>query len=112
MRTKLEKVIPWGRSMDEYIRMFSLRTHEQTLSILDCASSASSFNYEMYRQNYKVISCDPIYTFSPQQIAKRINEVYPVIIGGIDSSRDDYVWRDISSVKELGQMRQNIIQNF
>ncbi|MGK7875268.1 MAG: class I SAM-dependent methyltransferase [Xenococcaceae cyanobacterium] len=112
MRTKLEKIIPWGRSMDEYIRMFSLTPHEQTLSIIDCASSASSFNHEMHRQGYQVISCDPIYAFSSQEIAKCINEVYPIIIGGINSSRDDYVWRDISSVKELEQMRQTIMQNF
>ncbi|WP_225225324.1 hypothetical protein [Komarekiella delphini-convector] len=61
MGFKLKNVIPWGRSMQEYIKMFDLTSDELKLNILDCAGGPASFNAEMTCQGYKVISCDPVY---------------------------------------------------
>ncbi len=46
MGFKLEKIIPWGRSMQEYIRMFDLTPDDLRLQILDCAGGPASFNVE------------------------------------------------------------------
>jgi hypothetical protein len=35
MGLKLEKVIPWGRSLTEYVKMFHLTPHDLDLRILD-----------------------------------------------------------------------------
>jgi hypothetical protein len=65
---KLDKVIPWGRCLDEYIGMFSLTSSDLKRAILDCAGGPASFNAEMTRQGNKVISCDPVYQFTAVEI--------------------------------------------
>jgi hypothetical protein len=53
MGFKLDKVIPWGRSLDEYIAMFHLTSSDRELAILDSASGPASFNVEMTQQGKK-----------------------------------------------------------
>ena len=76
MSFKLENVVPWGRSMQEYVRMFALTPDELKSNILDCAGGPASFNAEMTCQVYKVISCDPIYQFTANKIAQRVQDTY------------------------------------
>ncbi len=76
MGFKLESIVPWGRSLEEYLRMFDLTDDDLKLKLLDCASGPASFNAEMTRKGYKVISCDPIYQFPADAIAQRIQETY------------------------------------
>jgi hypothetical protein len=71
MSFKLEKVVPWGRSMDEYIKMFNLTASKRACKRLDCASDPSSFNVEMTCLGYDVTACDPTYPFSTDDIQNR-----------------------------------------
>ncbi len=112
MGFKLESVVPWGRSLDEYIRMFDLTADELRLKILDCAGGPASFNAEMMRKGYKVISCDPIYQFSADEIAQRIQETYQTVIDGAKATQEYYVWQDIQSPEHLGQIRMAAMQQF
>lgn len=112
MGFKLESVVPWGRSLDEYIRMFDLTTDELRLKILDCAGGPASFNAEMMRKGYKVICCDPIYQFSADEIAQRIQETYQTVIDGAKATQEYYVWQDIQSPEHLGQIRMAAMQQF
>ncbi len=112
MTFKLESVIPWGRSLEEYLRMFALTPDELHLKILDCAGGPASFNAEMTRQGYDVISCDPIYQFCADEIAQRIQEIYQTMIDGAKATRDYFVWQDIQSPEHLGQIRMAAMQQF
>jgi len=112
MSIKLAEVVPWGRSLEEYIRMFDLNSDVLKLVILDCGGGPSSFNAEMTRSGYKVISCDPIYRFSAREIARRIKEVYPVILSAQYRNKEKFVWQDISSPEELGRIRMTAMENF
>jgi hypothetical protein len=60
----LDRVVPWGRSFDEYRRMFALTDADLTSSIVGCADGPASFNAEATARGHSVISCDPIYRFS------------------------------------------------
>lgn len=102
---KLENVIPWGRSMQEYIRMFDLQPDELKLAILDCAGGPASFNAEMMGQGYKVVSCDPVYQFTADEIAQRVRDTYQVVMDGVEANYDRFVWRDIQSPAHLGEIR-------
>ena len=64
----LDSVVPWGRSFEEYVRMFDLTEDELGLSILSCGDGPASFNCRMYAQGRRVVSCDPIYQFSAEQL--------------------------------------------
>jgi hypothetical protein len=112
MKVKLDQVIPWGRSLEEYIRMFDLVPDEFKLKILDCAGGPASFNAEMNRQGYNVISCDPIYQFSSTEIAQRIEETYQLVVEGVKGTQEYFVWQDIQSPEHLGQIRKIAMQKF
>jgi hypothetical protein len=109
---KLENVIPWGRSLNEYVRMFDLMPEEFSLKILDCAGGPASFNAEMTHQGYNVISCDPISQFSADEIAQRIEETYQTVIDGVKANREKYTWQDIPSPEELGKIRMPAMRQF
>ncbi len=112
MTIKLDKVVPWGRNLDEYISMFDLTSAENTLTILDCAAGPSSFNYEMTLQGYNVISCDPIYQFNADEISHRIQEVYQNIIDQVKENYDTFVWQNFQSVENLGRARIAAMEKF
>lgn len=112
MNFKLENVVPWGRSLQDYKGMFNLSPTDLSKKILDCASGPSSFNSEMTQLGHSVVSCDPIYQFTVKEIQSRINETYPVIIEGLKTNYDLFVWDGIATPENLGEMRLNAMNQF
>ena len=112
MAFTLDKVVPWGRSFDEYIRMFKLTGDDISSRILGCADGPSSFNVEATKRGYRVISSDPIYNFSAEEIKRRIEETYDRIIGELHKNLKDYVWETFSSPEELGKVRMSVMHRF
>ena len=47
MSVTLDRVIPWGRLLQEYTRMFKLSDEELNLRILGVGDGPASFNSEM-----------------------------------------------------------------
>ncbi|MEA5471762.1 hypothetical protein [Spirulina sp. 06S082] len=109
---KLEQVVPWGRSLADYINMFHLTRSDFRAFILDCAGGPSSFNTEMTQQQCRVISCDPIYQFRVEEIRQRIGETYPIIIEKLAQNLTKFVWQEIDSPKRLGDLRMVAMEKF
>ena len=112
MGFKLDKIILWGRSLKEYIGMFNLTPDEFNLAILDCGGGPASFNAQMTHRGHKVISCDPIYQFSADEIAGRIKETYQTVIDGVKKNSDNYVWQNIESPEQMGKIRMEAMNHF
>jgi hypothetical protein len=112
MNFKLEQIIPWGRSLQEYVKMFDLTPDELNLRILDCAGGPASFNAEMNRYGNTVISCDPLYQFDAIEINQRIKETYQTVIDGAKATQAYYIWQDIQSPEQLGEVRMAAMQQF
>src|SRR5262245_13210900 len=96
----LEQVVPWGRSLDEYRRMFALTDADLGLRILGCGDGPASFNAEATRRGASIISCDPIYRWEADQIRERVAVTYEQIIEQTRQNIDDFVWDSIPSVDE------------
>lgn len=109
---ELQSVVPWGRSFSEYQKMFSLSELDLQKNILGCGDGPASFNIEATERGSHVISIDPIYEFSSEQILSRIKEVYPQIMEQVLKNKDDYVWESISNPEELGRVRMASMQTF
>jgi SAM-dependent methyltransferase len=112
MTASLDKAALWGRTFDEYVRMFDLSAANLVSRILDCAGGPASFNAEVRRLGGKAVSCDPIYEFSPADIARRIEETRDTILKMSREAREHFVWREIKSVEHLGQIRMAAMQQF
>ncbi len=112
MGLRLEQIVPWGRSLAEYIQMFDLTEPDLKGRILDCGGGPASFNAELTRQGAAIISCDPVYQFSAAEIAQRITETRPLILKGVQENLDHYVWRTIASPEHLVAVRMAAMQQF
>ncbi len=106
------EVVPWGRSFVEYCRMFSLTEDEQKLRILGCGDGPASFNAEMTRRGYSVLSVDPLYELSTDQIRKRIDETFEEVMTQTEREQHRFVWREIPSVEALGAVRMQAMLEF
>jgi hypothetical protein len=112
MAFKYEEAVPWGRSFNEYQRMFDLSKEDLGRKILGCADGPANFNAEMFRQGHRVVSCDPLYQFSRDQIKSRIDAVYDQVIGQTKLNKEKFNWNLISSPDELGRIRLEAMANF
>jgi len=108
----LDQVVPWGRSFDEYRRMFALSDADLGFRILGCGDGPASFNAEATRRGASVISCDPIYQFDVNDIRDQIAVTYERILDELRRNVDDFVWDSIASVDELGRIRMAAMQEF
>lgn len=112
MELKLENVVPWGRSLDEYTAMFALSPVELQGRLLDCGGGPSSFNAEMHGMGRHVISCDPIYQFDAEEISQRIDETYPKITALNEASRENFLWDRYGSPALLAEERMRTMRRF
>ena len=109
----LDHVVPWGRSFDEYLRMFALAEAGLDLRIVGCGDGPASFNAEATRRGARVISCDPIYRYKTSQIKERIAATYDQVLEQTRGNAGEFVWGEtIRSVEDLGQARMAAMQIF
>jgi len=111
-RVQLEQVVPWGRSFDEYRRMFMLLDDDLERAILGCGDGPAAFNSHATLRGSRVVSCDPIYTFTAKEINRRIAEVYPELLQKTRDHADDFVWKAIHTPEELGAVRMHAMRAF
>jgi hypothetical protein len=109
----LDSVVPWGRSFDEYRRMFALTDDDLTHRILGCGDGPASFNAEATGRGIHVVSCDPIYRFEKFQLQERIAATYDQVIEQVRRNAREFVWDDgIRSIDELGHVRMAAMRLF
>jgi len=109
---KLADVVPWGRSLKEYREMFALTADDLQKSILGCGDGPASFNAELSATGGTVVSVDPIYCLSTEQLRSRISEVYDEIMAQLERNKERYVWDSLGSVEALGNIRLAAMEKF
>ena len=108
----LADVVPWGRSFDEYRRMFALTEGERSLRILGCADGPASFNAAATRHGMRVTSCDPLYRWSAADVRDRIAATRDGVLEQARRNADRFVWDAIRSVDELAKVRMAAMDEF
>jgi len=92
--------------------MFDLTPADLARSILGCADGPASFNGELTRLGGTVVSADPLYRYSRQQIATRIQQTSTEILAQTRQTLDNYHWDAIADVDELGRVRMQAMEVF
>jgi len=108
----LDEVVPWGRSFEEYRRMFALSDGDLQRRIVDCGAGPASFNVQATRLGARVISCDPLYRWEADEIRERIAATYDVILAETRRNQNEFVWNAIASVDALGSLRMAAMEDF
>ncbi len=112
MVMKLDKVVPFGRSLDEYIKMFNLSSEDLPKRILGVGDGPASFNAEGTTKGYNITSIDPIYQFDGAEIKQRFDEVVDNIIDQIIATPNNWVWSYHKNPQELKASRIKTLEIF
>ncbi len=115
MVMKLERIVPFGCSMDEYKKMFALSDEDlNNKRIVGIADGPASFNAEMLalEKNRVVISIDPLYALSAKEIEKQFYSVVDDIIAQLKVTPKDWVWTYHKSPENLKENRVKVLQTF
>lgn len=88
----LEGLTPWGRSAAEYRLMFNLTDEEMRLRVLGCGDGPASFNAEVQESGGKPVSVDPLYRFSREAIASRIETETARMRAHLEEHETEYLW--------------------
>jgi hypothetical protein len=90
-------VVPWGRSLDEYVKMFALTPIDHQGRILDCGAGPASFNAEATEAGHRIVPCDPLYRFSADAIRRRVEEAADTLLANVREHADRFVRRHVGS---------------
>ena len=112
MTFTLQQVLPWGRSLHEYLKMFSLGVGDLSGKLIGCADGPASFNSEAAQAGGRVVSCDPLYALSAEEIRARIDETYEQMLEETRRNASEFVWNDIKSIEDLGRIRLDAMASF
>ncbi len=109
---QLNEIVPWGRSQNEYQLMFNLSESDLQSKILGCGDGPASFNAEMTAQKRTVVSIDPIYRFSADDIRQRVEATYETVISQVRQNSAQYIWSNFRDADELGAARLAAMERF
>ena len=112
MVMKLDKVVTFGRSLDEYIKMFNLYSEDLQQRILGVGDGPASFNAEGTAKGYNITSIDPIYQFDGAEIKHRFDAVVDNIIDQIIATPNNWVWSYHQNPQELKASRIKTLEVF
>src|ERR1700689_195110 len=103
---------PWGRSFDEYTRMFALTEEDLRRRIVGVADGPAAFNAEMARRGNPIISCDPLYQFEATEIRSRIEQTRDLLVNLAKKEANRFVWDRVGSPENLGRVRMAAMGEF
>jgi hypothetical protein len=112
MAFELNSVVPWGRTLEEYEQMFMLSKDDLDKRIISFGDGPASFNAEMNELGKEVISIDPVYQFTVNQLNKRIDETCLQVIKQTRENEGNFVWDKIKSVNDLQEIRMKAMRHF
>ena len=92
--------------------MFALTPEDLGGKVLDCAAGPASFNAEATARGHEVVSCDPLYGHTAEQIRARIDATYEAVLANARAASDGFVWGDIRSPEHLGEVRLAAMSRF
>ena len=99
--------------MDTYLVRVGLPGNHVSRPILGCADGPASFNAELNARGGRVVSCDPIYAFSVDEIRRRIQQTSATVVAQAREHADSFVWTDeIPDAESLGEYRVATMDRF
>ncbi len=108
----LKRTVPWGRDFNEYTQMFSLTSLKPGNTIIGCGDGPASFNAEATAKGINVTSIDPVYQFSKDELAQRINDARDEVMPQVRANPDVFVWTSIKNPDELEHRRMQAMRTF
>lgn len=92
--------------------MLGLTPSDLNQSILGCGDGPAAFNSHMAKAGKNVMSVDPLYQWSKEEIQAQIDATFTTIIDQVKKNTSSFVWNTISSPSELAAIRKKAMDDF
>jgi hypothetical protein len=92
--------------------MFALRSVDLAGRVLGCADGPASFNAELTARGGRVVSTDPLYQFTADEIRSRITDARDRVVANTSQNMDAYRWDAIPSLDALCDVRMQAMECF
>lgn len=112
MSFELARIVPWGRSFDEYAAMFALTDGDLRKRILGCGDGPASFNAGIAARGGCAVSVDPLYRYSRDDIRRQIDATFAAVLEQTRTNMHEFTWSNIKSVDDLGSLRMSAMEDF
>ena len=109
---RLDGIVPWGRTADEYEAFFALHQVDADARILDCGGGPSSFAAEWAARGRRVVAVDPIYKFEDREIRARFDATCEPMRAGMLNARQRFVWDFYRSPEAVVERRRRALDLF
>lgn len=109
---ELTSVVPWGRTLEEYCSFFQLTEDDLRKNILSIGDGPASFNSQMHQKGNRVLSLDPIYGFTAEQLQDRIEETRSEIMIQVRKNAEKFIWTTIKNPDALEHIRLEAMREF
>ena len=90
--------------------MFALTSDDLSGTMLDCAAGPASFNAELSAAGHEVISCDPLYSHTAENIRSRLDATYSTVVANARAGRGEFVWQEFKSPEHPGEVHMSAMQ--
>lgn len=92
--------------------MFALGPKDLTGRIIGCGDGPAGFNKRMKDLGFRVVSCDPIYELSKEEIEERILAAKEEVMRQVYLNMDCSVWKWFKTPDELFRVRLETMAEF
>ncbi|HKK82215.1 MAG TPA: methyltransferase domain-containing protein [Prolixibacteraceae bacterium] len=107
-----KNIIPWGRSYTEYVNMFHLSPGFLSKKVLGCGDGPAAFNAVANAFGGHVVSVDPIFELSKDEIEKQINNSFSEVINQTRANMEQFNWEQFGTLEGLGKIRMKSMKQF
>ena len=109
---QLDRVVLLGRTFEEYQKYFLLEPDEwRGRRVLDVAGGVSSFCAEAHEAGMIAKSVDPIYSMTPEEIARQSGPDLDKVIAGVRGLQT-YRWTAYRDPEHVRELRERAVAKF
>lgn len=112
MAYRLKHLVPWGRNLDEYTKMFGLSDTELNGKIAGFGDGPASFNAECCRHGGHVTSFDPIYRFPVDKVQMCLCEAKRQMVEEAGKNRFHDLKTTEKTIDEIEMHHKDATQTF
>lgn len=102
----------WGRTLEEYINMFSLNGISYSTKILSIADGPSTFNLQQRQRGINITSVDPIYNLSVDKLKEVFKKSYSFNKELFIENKESFNFKNAEEMEQVLAKRQNTFNTF
>ncbi len=105
MPLKKQRIMLWGKSLEEYTKMFALEEPDLQGKILEMGFGPNGFNAAMNAQGRQVVSCSPLYAEEEAKLFPLVDQGFELFQQRLQEQPQRFIWKTFPNKETLLEKR-------